>query len=80
LNIIKLHNCVVENVTQIKLRVPLGGHPNGVKHERKKAVTKEYKPSYQKASKKEKRFCWMNSPGSPAAIENPLSGCYAQSR
>jgi hypothetical protein len=25
----------IENVTQIKLRMPLGGHPNGVNHERK---------------------------------------------
>ena len=25
----------IENVTQIKLRMPQGGHPNGVKHERK---------------------------------------------
>jgi hypothetical protein len=24
----------IENVTQIKLRVPEGGHPNGVKDER----------------------------------------------
>jgi hypothetical protein len=25
----------IENVTQIKLRMPEGGHPNGVKHARK---------------------------------------------
>jgi len=35
--------------------MPLGGHPNGVKHERKKAITREYKPRYQKAQKKEKK-------------------------
>jgi len=29
--------------------------PNGVKHERKKAVTREYKVRYQKASKKDKK-------------------------
>ena len=45
----------LENVTQIKLRMPEGGHPSGVKHERKKAVTREYKPRYQKASRKEKK-------------------------
>jgi transposase-like protein len=33
----------LENVTQIKLRTPEGGCPNGVKHERK-AVTGEYRP------------------------------------
>jgi hypothetical protein len=38
----------------IKLRTPEGGRPNGVKHERKKAVTREYKPRYQKASKRQK--------------------------
>ena len=26
----------IENVTQIKLRIPVGGYPNGVNHERKK--------------------------------------------
>jgi hypothetical protein len=35
--------------------MPQGGRPNGVKHERKKAVTKEYMLRYQKASKKEKK-------------------------
>ena len=44
----------IENVTQIKLRVPQEGHPNGVNNARKKAVTREYQPHYQRASKKEK--------------------------
>jgi len=35
--------------------MPQGGRPNGVKHERKKTVTGEYKPRYQKATKKEKK-------------------------
>ena len=43
----------LENVTQIKLRMLQGGHPNGVKE--KKAVTREYLPHYQKASKKDKK-------------------------
>ena len=44
----------IENVTQIKLKMPKGGHPNGVKHEKSKAVMSEYKPHHQKAQKKEK--------------------------
>jgi hypothetical protein len=44
----------IENVTQIKIRMLEGGHPNGVKHEREKAVTREYRPRYRKALKKEK--------------------------
>ncbi|MDR0447634.1 MAG: hypothetical protein LBH07_03100, partial [Treponema sp.] len=45
----------IENVTQIKLRTPKGGCPSGVKHERKKAVTREYKTHYQKGKKKDKK-------------------------
>ncbi|MDR2246070.1 MAG: hypothetical protein LBE17_05265, partial [Treponema sp.] len=51
----KVSRCLIENVTQIKIRAPEGGHPNGVKHERKQAVTREYMPPYQEAAKKEKR-------------------------
>ena len=42
----------------------------------KQAVTREYKPRYKKASKKEKRRSWTNSSGLPDTIENLLFGCY----
>jgi len=35
--------------------MPEGGHPNGVKHERKTGCNGEYKPRYKKATKKEKK-------------------------
>ncbi|MCL2194136.1 MAG: hypothetical protein FWB78_12180, partial [Treponema sp.] len=43
----------IENVAQIKLRTPAGGRPNGGKE--RQAVTKEYRPRYQKATRKEKK-------------------------
>jgi hypothetical protein len=45
----------IENVTQNTIRVLEGGPPNGVNHERKQAVTREYRSRYQKTAKKEKR-------------------------
>jgi hypothetical protein len=45
---------LIENVIQIIMRMLNGGHSNGVNHERKQAVTWEYRPRYQKATKREK--------------------------
>jgi len=45
----------IENVTQIKLRMPEEGVRMGLNMKEKKAVTKEYWPRYQKAARKEKK-------------------------
>ena len=42
----------IENVTQIKLRMPQGGHPNGVRHERKKGCNQGIQDSVSKGIEK----------------------------
>jgi hypothetical protein len=47
----------IENVTQIKLRMPQGGHPNGVKHARKKGNNEGIHTALSKGiEKREKGF------------------------
>ena len=62
----------LEKVTQIKIRMPQGGHPNGGKQQEKKAVTNEYKPRYQKTSKKQKKRYWMSSTDWQSTTGNTL--------
>ena len=45
----------IENVTQIRLRAPAGGHPNGVEHEREAVRNEGIQARYQKATRKEKK-------------------------
>ena len=42
----------IENVTQIKLRTPEGGRPNGVKHERKKGSNEGIQTPLSKGNEK----------------------------
>jgi hypothetical protein len=42
----------IENVTQIKLRVPEGGHPNGVKHAGKKGGNEGIQTALPKGNEK----------------------------
>ena len=46
----------IENVTQIIVRTPGGGRPNGLTMQERQAITREYKPRYQKATKKSKQI------------------------
>jgi hypothetical protein len=65
----------IENVTQIKLRMPQGGRPNGVNYERKTGGNQGIQTSVSKGIKKrKKKFCLTSLPGSPATTGNQLSG------
>jgi hypothetical protein len=45
----------IENVTQIKLRMPEGGRPNGAKHERKKGGNEEIQTLLPKGIEKREK-------------------------